>query len=253
MRKYHKIRKLSTLLEFQKSFNKFMGCFRKEKKSRLLIESIAIVSAISLIFNFVFPHIAMASDKSKDSALSFNFSETISALPFYISENSILLAKIAENERKKIESNKARLLPVEQTIIVAMTLAKKITSEQEIVNIPEDENNKIAESICLSAGISDLPCWQDLKAMREKESYNGKAMVGDNGRSRGWYHIQTKMHRISVECAMDFRCSTEWTVKNLINNGYKTNRVYAISRHNGSGIMAQSYAKSVVYNSAKFE
>jgi len=40
--------------------------------------------------------------------------------------------------------------------------------------------------------------------------------------------------------------------KKSYNNGYKTKRVYAISRHNGGGKMAQSYARSVVYNSAKF-
>lgn len=253
MRKYHKIRKLSTLLEIQKKFNRFISCFGKEKKSRLLTESIAIVSAVSLMFNFVFPHIAIASDISKNDVLSFNFSETIRVLPYDLRENSILLPTIAENDNKKKESGKTRILPVEQTIIVALTSAKMVITEEKIINNSEEENDKIAESICLAADITDLPCWQDLRAMREKESFNGKAMVGDGGRSRGWYHIQTKMHRISVECAMDFRCSTEWTVRNLINNGYKINRVYAISRHNGSGVMAQNYAKSVIYNSAKFE
>jgi len=181
--------------------------------------SITIVSLASLMLNFLFPHIALANNIGGNNILSFNISETAKVLLFVSEENNAIDEVNAE-------------LSLEDT---------------------EDINDKNAENICNEAGIRDLPCWQDLKAMREKESFDGKKMTGDGGKSRGWYHIQIKMHEVSDECALDFKCSTEWTVKNLIANGYKTNRVYAISRHNGSGKAAETYARNVVYLSAKFE
>lgn len=280
MRKHHKIIELSTLLnkillrildyfiihltgstplKIQKKFSRFISYFRKERISRFLTGSIAIVSLISLVLNFLFPHVALANDAGKNNVLSFNFSETIKDIPFVLGKNNVFLAKITNVDSEKKENRKIFMLPVEPAIeinivdkIIPLTLAKKIIRE-EVIAVSEEENDKIAEKICLEAGIQDLPCWQDLKAMREKESFDGKKMTGDGGKSRGWYHIQIKMHKISEECALDFKCSTEWTVKNLIANGYKTNRFYAISRHNGSGKMAQNYARSVVYNSGKFE
>lgn len=231
------------------------------KYHKLTNLSIVIILLVSLMFNFTFPHIALANETGKNKVLSINLSETIRILPFAIGETSISLMTIANNENKRKEYNKVRELPIEPTIdkskeiIIALTEAKMVIAneDQEDLSITsEEENDKLSEQICADAGITTLPCWQDLKVMREKESFSGKAMTGDGGRSRGWYHIQTKMHKVSVECALDFKCSTEWTVKNLLNNGYKTNRLYAISRHNGSGLAAQAYARNVVYLSAKF-
>lgn len=222
--------------------------------------SIAIISLASLMFNFLFPHVALANNITGNNVLNFDYSKGTSILSYNERNDGIVLVKVADLIVKTNGNNKIYALPTEQTIQIK-TLAKKMiaeagsrdTAQNDDIVIPSaDTRDEIAELICTEAGIIDLPCWQDLKAMRQKESYDGKAMVGDNGRSRGWYHIQTKMHKISVECALDFQCSTEWTVNNLITNGYKTNRIYAISRHNGGGEMAKNYAKNVVYNSAKF-
>lgn len=228
------------------------------KYHKLTDLSIAIIALASLVFNFIFPHVALANEIGKKKALNIDISETTRILPFAIGENAISLAIIAKNDLKNKEALKTRALPVvaqeekKKAIIVALTEAKLVVMDEGRATATGEDNDKVAEQICKDAGITDLPCWQDLKVMREKESYGGKAMVGDGGKSRGWYHIQTKMHKVSVECALDFKCSTEWTVKNLINNGYKTNRTYAISRHNGSGQAARAYARNVVYLSAKY-
>ncbi len=247
MSKYHKNIKLLTLLNpFKTVKNKLTGLT-------------AIVLLTSLSLNFLFPHIALAKDIGRNNVLSFNFLETASISPFILAENNISLAKITDIDGEEKKNRKVYMLPVEPVIakvkankIIILTLAKKVNMEEKVVAISKEENDKIAEEICVNAGLTDLPCWQDLKAMREKESYDGKEMTGDYGKSRGWYHIQIKLHDISDDCALDFKCSTEWTVKNLITNSYKINRFYAISRHNGGGAMAQNYARSVVYNSAKF-
>lgn len=222
--------------------------------------SITIVSLAGLALGLFFPQVALASNIGKNNVFNFSFSEKAEVLPLVLGKNNLSFASIVDLDSKNKENYKTVVVPVKPAIeksnkvnkVIVLTLAKKAV-EKDFTVITEEGKNNIAEKICEDARIYDLPCWQDLKAMREKESFDGKAMTGDNGKSRGWYHIQTKLHKISDACAMDFECSTEWTVKNLITNGYKTDRLYAISRHNGGGKMAQIYARNVVYNSAKFE
>jgi hypothetical protein len=103
----------------------------------------------------------------------------------------------------------------------------------------------IAQDLCRKYEL-DSDCFKILKAMRFKESTNGKYMTGDGGKSKGFYHIQTAMHGITEEVAMDFEKSTEWTIQNLIKNGYKTDKFTAIRKHNGSGSSAINYAKDVL-------
>lgn len=123
--------------------------------------------------------------------------------------------------------------------------------KEKIIFVSKETNDTIADKICRENGLGET-CWRDLKAMRVKESIGGQIMIGDGGKSKGWYHIQTKLHGVSEECALNFQCSTEWTIKNLIRNGYLKNRKYAIMKHNGSGIAAQNYAKEIIALSVKF-
>lgn len=216
--------------------------------------SIAIVSVTSLVFNILFPHAAIAKEITGNNVITFNFTETASPTSLVLAEDEVSSIDIINIDKIGIkpEEKKIVMLPF---LLPAEPVIKKDSQVRLVITEVNagPTNDEIADRICNEAGITDLPCWQDLKAMRIKESYDGKAMVGDGGRSRGWYHIQTKMHNVTVECALDFECSTEWTVKNLIAHNYTANRFYAISKHNGGGKMAQAYAKSVVYNSAKFE
>ena len=117
---------------------------------------------------------------------------------------------------------------------------------------PLRDNDDVARAICKEFGLTEDYCWKDLRAMRRVESLGGKEMEGDNGLSYGWYHIQVKMHNITMECALDISCSTKWTVKNLIGHGYPVQRTYAISKHNGSGKAAEAYAKKVKNLSANY-
>lgn len=62
-----------------------------------------------------------------------------------------------------------------------------------------------------------------LRAIGVLESGEGKKMVGDNGLSRGWYHIyfvNTCEHKQTAKCIkaedrMDFEKSTRWVAKRL--------------------------------------
>jgi len=230
---YHKIVELSIPLEIQKKFFAVAGCLKKERVFRFITRLIAIAFSSSLMANIVYPPVAIASNTGAENRLNFSVFDSTPLFSYNRVADNIFSLETISADIVQYGNRKILMLPVTPVI--------------------ETDNDKIAEKICAEAGITDLPCWQDLRAMREKESYNGKAMTGDSGRSRGWYHIQIKLHGITDECALDFECSTAWTVKNLIANGYKINRSYAISRHNGSGKMAQMYARSVVYNSAKFD
>lgn len=82
--------------------------------------------------------------------------------------------------------------------------------------------------------ISD--CVADLLAMVAVEtgaSFNLQA-IGDNGHSIGLFQICDTYHpEITTEQRQDPFFSADWTLARLINNHYKTNRDYAIRRHNG--------------------
>jgi len=76
-------------------------------------------------------------------------------------------------------------------------------------------------------------CPRTLYAMAMQESYFGKAMAGDGGRSIGWFHIMD-YNKVSDSCALDLECSANWSLKRLIHFGYPTYRSIAIMAHNGT-------------------
>lgn len=82
--------------------------------------------------------------------------------------------------------------------------------------------------------ISD--CVADLLAMVAVEtgaSFNLNA-IGDSGHSIGLFQICDTYHpKITTEQRQDPFFSADWTLARMINNHYKTNRNYAIRRHNG--------------------
>lgn len=97
-------------------------------------------------------------------------------------------------------------------------------------------------------------CYYDLLAMAYAESRFDCAAVGDQGRSRGCFQIQTAMHGISVADAEDYAYAAEWTLDRMVRDtGYPRMRTASISRHNGSGDRADAYAESVKATSHSFE
>lgn len=121
---------------------------------------------------------------------------------------------------------------------------------ERVILVEKVDQDDIAEKICNKYELAKT-CRNDLKAMRGIESQGGQQMIGDDGKSIGWYQIQTKLHEITQECALDYSCSTEWTVKNLLKNGYNTNRKLALTKHNGV-VKGSTYASRVITLSNKF-
>jgi len=83
------------------------------------------------------------------------------------------------------------------------------------------------------------------------ESSFGKNMIGDKGKSFGYYQIQLKLHKdVTMKCAMDLECSARWTLKRMKKNGYGkkpgTTDWFAISTHNSvTPSVNKKYAKMV--------
>jgi len=49
-------------------------------------------------------------------------------------------------------------------------------------------------------------------AYNEESDYGRNLTRGDNGRAYGHWQIHLAIHNISYECAMNFECSTDWTI-----------------------------------------
>lgn len=95
------------------------------------------------------------------------------------------------------------------------------------------EPTAILSHVCRQNGITAKDCPITLYAMAQHESYFGKAMSGDGGRSQGYFHI-LDIHKLPKTCTHDLECSANFTLKRMIRYGYKTNPSVAIMAHNGT-------------------
>lgn len=103
--------------------------------------------------------------------------------------------------------------------------------------------------VCQERGYGE-DCAKTLLGMAWKETnFKGKA-IGDGGKARGWFQIWYKMHKISLACAEDLRCSANWTIDYLEQNGYPKYKNYAIQCHNGCNIN-NGYMASVKRHGAR--
>ena len=91
----------------------------------------------------------------------------------------------------------------------------------------------ILTQVCDEHGIHDGKCPTILAAMARVESIFGKAMVGDGGRSHGYFHIMD-YHNVPASCSESLPCSASWSLDRMIAKGYKTNWQNAVRLHNGS-------------------
>lgn len=103
--------------------------------------------------------------------------------------------------------------------------------------------------VCQSRGY-DEACARTMFGILWKESRGVAKAIGDQGRSRGYFQIRYKLHKISLDCAYDLRCSAEWTLTHLESRGYPKFERYAIQCHNGCNVR-NGYAASTVRLSAK--
>jgi len=129
---------------------------------------------------------------------------------------------------------------------------KPETKKEEPAKISDDEIIKTLKAVCNTNGMADEKnnevCWQTLWAMSYQESKLGYLLTGDGGRSHGWFHIQTKLHKISEACALDLNCSADWTLKRMITKGFPIYWTYSVQAHNGFGTPAAKqgeYAKII--------
>lgn len=95
----------------------------------------------------------------------------------------------------------------------------------------EEEALKVIRKICQEEGVP----WQVFAALSKQESSLGKAMIGDGGRSGGWYHILMDTHGVSFKQACDLEWSTRWAINYLYGHcGYNINPFNALRIWNGS-------------------
>lgn len=106
---------------------------------------------------------------------------------------------------------------------------------QEIQDWKEKAGEPVAvlTRVCRDHGFIDKDCPKILYAMAMQESYFGKVMTGDGGKSHGYYHIMY-YNNVSNGCANDLQCSATWSLERMIRYGFGKNRDVAIMAHNGT-------------------
>lgn len=107
-----------------------------------------------------------------------------------------------------------------------------LEKEIEHLKIEAGKPTAILSKVCRDKGFVDVDCPKILYAMAEQESYFGKVMVGDGGKSHGFFHIMD-YHNVSKACSEDLACSAKWTLNRMVAKGFATNRDNAIRLHNG--------------------
>lgn len=116
------------------------------------------------------------------------------------------------------------------------TVKKWANSMEERIKQLEREAGKpmaILSKVCRDKGFDDADCPKILAAMAQHESLFGKQMVGDGGRSHGFFHIMD-YHKVPASCSENLKCSAVWTLNRMIAKGFASNRDNAIRLHNGS-------------------
>jgi hypothetical protein len=110
-----------------------------------------------------------------------------------------------------------------------------------------EEVTETLQRVCKEHGYTTTLCWRTLYAMVQVESTWNPIAIGDGGKSRGYFQIRTELHKISVGCAEELECATNWTLDYLDKNGAKIKGRwwFAVRSHNGSGSMAQKYVEKV--------
>lgn len=88
-----------------------------------------------------------------------------------------------------------------------------------------------------------------LAMTRHESGFNcaaaGDRLDGTNPVSHGCLQIRVDIRPVTVQQAQDFRFAVKWTIDRMMHYGWKDHPTYAVSKHNGSGPMAQKYAEAV--------
>lgn len=133
---------------------------------------------------------------------------------------------------------------------------------EPVLTVPLDESSEtistgqpVAESglptvqqvllkVCENRGYGE-DCAKTLLGMLWNESSNRSTVIGDNGRARGYFQIHYRLHNITIGCAEDLVCSSNWTLDYLEKNSYPRYVAYAVQCHNscnvGNGYAAKAF------------
>lgn len=179
--------------------------------------------------------------------------KTIIVLILALATYGLIAAIMALSGNKlSIQKAKAEEITIEQPIQVIEEKKPEAKKEEPQKKITDNEITKTLKAVCSANGMNDQKnnevCWQTLWAMSYQESKLGWLMTGDQGRSKGWFHIQTKLHNVTEECAKDLNCSADWTLKRMITKGFPVYWTYSVQAHNGFGTEAAKqgeYAKII--------
>ncbi len=128
-----------------------------------------------------------------------------------------------------------------------ISTASSEEEKQTVETVPEAEPKltvqEVLLDVCKSNGYGE-DCAKTLLGMLWTESSNRYNVVGDSGRALGYYQIHYRMHGVSVECATDLVCSSQWTIDYLESNHYPNYANYAVQCHNGCNAW-NGYTKKV--------
>lgn len=119
-----------------------------------------------------------------------------------------------------------------------------LDSKIEKLELKVGEPKTILRYVCRKNGFPTDDCARVLYGMAWQESVFGKRMVGDGGKSEGWYHIMY-YHNVPDSCSRDLECSADWTLKRMMRFGFgespEATKV-AIMKHNGTPYIAATIA-----------
>ncbi len=165
--------------------------------------------------------------------------------------------------------------PAPAAVAIAEPVAKPVAKTFNKTGIPTQKQKEQTETACshvadnrqgiygkyVSRGQFMTECYYTLLAMASHESSFDCSRVGDDGKSRGCFQIQTKLHEVTVENAEDYAFAAEWTIDRMVRDYnfpapyWKT---YAIQAHNGivmisPGHMKKTYALAVIATAKEYK
>lgn len=114
------------------------------------------------------------------------------------------------------------------------TYPKKLEQELEGWKLKAGAPSAILKRVCRDEGFYDADCPRILYGMAKRESQFGTLMVGDGGRSIGWFHILDIHKNVTKACKMDLECSARFSLGRMIEYGFEQDRDRGIMAHNGT-------------------
>lgn len=127
--------------------------------------------------------------------------------------------------------------PIQTSALMQITDKAGSSENQAKLTLSEERASvqNVLLQVCEDRGYGE-ECAKDLLGMLWKESLNDAHAVGDQGRARGYFQIWIHLHKISLECAEDLVCSSNWTLDYMESNGYPKYVHHAVQCHNGCNI-----------------